>query len=50
MEYAFEPGDFARILKSGGKANNYEVTGVWFQSSRRFNATGTNYLLETFKQ
>jgi hypothetical protein len=50
MEYFYEPGDFARILKTGGKPNNNLVTAVWFQSGRIFKASGQNTLLETFKQ
>jgi TraM recognition site of TraD and TraG len=38
MEYAIEPGDFARTLKTGGKANGGLVTGVWFQAGRVFRA------------
>jgi hypothetical protein len=50
MEYVIEPGEFARSFKNGGAANNYEVTGVWFQSGRRFNETGKNILLARFDQ
>jgi TraM recognition site of TraD and TraG len=50
MEYAIEPGDFARILKNGGKQNGNLVTAIWFQSSRVFSATGTNFMLQAFKQ
>lgn len=50
MEYLYEPGDFARILKTGGPRNNCIVTGVWFKHGHIFNATGTNVLLETFQQ
>ena len=50
MENALESGDFARILKTGGKENGYQVTGIWFQSGRRFNKSGTNAMLETFNQ
>jgi hypothetical protein len=50
MEYLIEPGEFARNLKCGGSANDFEVTGVWFQSSRVFEATGRNILLARFKQ
>jgi hypothetical protein len=50
MEFLIEPGDFARILKTGGKPNNNLVTAVWFQSGRIFKATGQNTILETFKQ
>lgn len=50
MEYAIEPGDFARVLKTGGKLNRNLVTAVWFQSGRIFNASGSNTLLETFRQ
>jgi len=50
MEYVIEPGDFARVLKTGGKPNNNLVTAVWFQSGRIFKATGQNTILETFQQ
>lgn len=49
-EYAIEPGDFARTLQTGGKANNNRVTGIWFQGGRIFKASGTNFMLEAFKQ
>ncbi|HTV53785.1 MAG TPA: hypothetical protein VMI06_02610 [Terriglobia bacterium] len=50
MEYAVEPGDFARVLKTGGRPNGNLVTAFWFQSGRRFNQSGRNFLLETFRQ
>jgi hypothetical protein len=50
LEYAIEPGHFARALKSGGKQNGYEVTGVWFQAGRVFRASGTNWFLARFRQ
>jgi hypothetical protein len=50
MEFAIEPGDFARILRTGGKANGNLVTGVWFQTGRVFRDSGSNILLETFAQ
>ncbi len=50
IEYAIEPGDFARILKAGGKSNGNRVTGIWFQGGRIFKASGSNFMLEAFKQ
>lgn len=50
MEYAIEPGDFARVLKTGGPENGNIVTAVWFQSGRIFRASGTNWLIARFKQ
>ncbi len=50
MEFLIEPGDFARLLRTGGTANGNLVTGVWFQSGRVFKGSGSNILLETFKQ
>jgi TraM recognition site of TraD and TraG len=50
IEYAIEPGDFARMLKTGGKPNGNRVTGIWFQGGRIFKASGNNFMLETFKQ
>lgn len=50
MEYVIEPGEFARILKTGGRANGNIVTGVWFQSGRVFGASGGNMMLRRFAQ
>jgi hypothetical protein len=50
MEYAIEPGDFARCFKTGGAANNYQVTGLWFRAGEIFRASGTNVLPVTFSQ
>jgi hypothetical protein len=50
MEYAIEPGDFARCLKTGGPENRNHVTGIWFQAGRVFKASGMNFLLGRFKQ
>jgi hypothetical protein len=50
MEYAIEPGDFGRILKTGGRDNGNQVTGVWFQGGRLFKESARNYMLETFAQ
>jgi hypothetical protein len=49
IEYAIEPGDFGRILKTGGAQNGNEVTGIWYQAGRVF-STGTNWLKVRFKQ
>lgn len=50
MEYAIEPGDFARCFRTGGAANNYHVTGLWFRAGEIFRASGTNVLPVTFSQ
>jgi len=50
MDYLIEPAEFARMLKTGGKANRNQVTGVWFQAGRTFHASGRNVLVETFNQ
>lgn len=50
MEYAIEPGDFARCYKTGGAANNFQVTGLWFRAGESFRASGTNVLPVTFSQ
>jgi hypothetical protein len=50
MEYVIEPGEFARILKTGGRANGGIVSGVWFQSGRVFGASGGNMMLRRFAQ
>lgn len=50
MEFAIEPGDFARMLRTGGARNGREVTAVWFQAGRVFEASGGNWLIAKFKQ
>jgi hypothetical protein len=50
MEFAIEPGDFARVLKTGGKQNGNRVTGLWFQGGRIFKKSGSNVIMETFAQ
>jgi len=50
MDYEIEPGDFARVLKTGGTANNRNVTAVWFQAGKIFQDSRRNYLLTRFIQ
>jgi hypothetical protein len=35
---------------TGGKPNRNLVTAFWFQSGRRFDHSGRNFMLEIFKQ
>lgn len=50
MDFLIEPGDFGRILKTGGPDNGYRVTGVWYQAGRAFKANGYNILVASFRQ
>lgn len=50
MDYVIEPGEFARMLKTGGPANRNVVSAVWFQAGRQFAASGLNFLFTSFKQ
>jgi len=50
LEYAIEPGDFGRMLKTGGTRNGREVTAVWYQAGRVFRESGTNWVLARFGQ
>ena len=50
MEFLIEPGDFGRILKTGGRENGGIVTGVWFQSGRVFRASDGNVMIRRFRQ
>jgi len=50
MEYLIEPGDFGRILKTGGPANGNRVTAIWYQAGWKFEASGGNALLVEFVQ
>ena len=45
-----EPGDFGKMLKTGGPANNYEVTCVWYQAGRVFEESGSNAVIGRFTQ
>jgi hypothetical protein len=48
--YLIEPGEFGRILKTGGPANGNRVSAIWYQAGRRFAASSGNALLAEFKQ
>ena len=50
LEYFIEAGDFARILKTGGKQNGGVVTGIWFQGGRVFESSQANAFLRSFQQ
>lgn len=50
MGYLIEPGEFGRILKTGGPANGNRVSAVWYQAGRRFAASSGNALLAEFQQ
>lgn len=50
MDYLIEPGQFSRMLKTGGPANGNRVSAVWYQAGRRFAASGGNALLVEFQQ
>lgn len=50
MDYLIEPGQFGRMLKTGGPANRNRVSAVWYQSGRQFAASESNALLAEFAQ
>ncbi|MFN7881651.1 MAG: TraM recognition domain-containing protein, partial [bacterium] len=50
MDAEIEPGDFSRLLTTGGPSNQGKVTGVWFQAGKRFADSGGNYLFVRFQQ
>ncbi|WP_263377228.1 type IV secretory system conjugative DNA transfer family protein [Granulicella aggregans] len=50
IEYVIEPGEFARMFKTGGKQNDYEVTGLWYRTGPGFKASGSNILMGVFRQ
>jgi len=50
MDYEIPAGDFSRYLKTGGPANDNEVTAFWFQAGRTFTDSSRNYLYVRFKQ
>jgi len=50
MGFVLEPGDFGRILKTGGPANGNCVSGIWYQAGRRFRSSGGNAMLAEFQQ
>lgn len=50
MDYVIEPGEFARLLKTGGTAHGGRVSAVWFQAGRQFRGSGGNAFLAEFQQ
>jgi hypothetical protein len=50
MGFLLEPGDFGRMLKTGGPAHGNRVSAIWYQAGRRFRASGGNTLLAEFRQ
>lgn len=50
MDYLIEPGQFSRMLKTGGPNNGNRVSAVWYQAGRQFQYSGGNALLAEFSQ
>lgn len=50
MDYLMEPGQFSRMLKTGGPMNGNRVSAVWYQAGRQFGASGGNALMVEFRQ
>ncbi len=50
MDNIIEPADLGRMLRTGGRANHGRVDGIWYQSGRIFDATGSNFLMAEFAQ
>lgn len=46
MDHIIEPGQFGRMLKTGGPANQNRVTAVWYQAGKRFSSDGNSFLAE----
>ncbi|WP_067734190.1 type IV secretory system conjugative DNA transfer family protein [Novosphingobium naphthalenivorans] len=50
VDFIIEPGEFGRMLKTGGPANGNVVSAVWFSAGRRFDASRGNALHVEFGQ
>lgn len=50
MDHIVEPADLGRMLRTGGRTNRGRVDGIWYQSGRVFDATGSNFLMAEFAQ
>lgn len=50
MDHIIEPADLGRMLRTGGRVNHGRVDGIWYQSGRLFDASGSNFLLAEFEQ
>lgn len=50
MGYILEPGEFGRMLKTGGPAHGNRVSAIWYQAGRRFERSEGNALLTEFVQ
>lgn len=48
--YVLEPGEFGRILKTGGPMHGNRVSALWYQAGRRFAQSSGNALLAEFRQ
>lgn len=46
MDHIIEPGQFGRMLKTGGPANGNRVSAVWYQAGRRFTSGGNTLMAE----
>ena len=49
LEFAIEPGEFGRVLKTGGPANGNRVSTIIYQAGRTF-SSGSNALLVEWRQ
>lgn len=50
VDYLVEPGEFSRLLRTGGPANGNRVSAIWYQAGRSFRRSGNNMLLAEFAQ
>jgi hypothetical protein len=50
LDYLIEPGDFSRMLRTGGPANGNRVSAVWYQAGRCFNRSSDNMIIAEFAQ
>jgi len=48
--YMIEPGQFGRMLRTGGPGHGNLVSAVWYQAGRSFAASSGNALLAEFRQ
>lgn len=49
LEFAVEPGEFGRMLKTGGPANGNRISTIIYQAGRTF-SSGSNALLVEWRQ
>ncbi len=50
LGFLIEPAEFGRMLRTGGPANGFRTSAIWYQAGRTFARSGGPMLLAEFQQ